>query len=305
MDILTIQRFALAPQIDALAATAARHGLTNVFNPSLATHGSSTFVAFRGESTPGERPFRAYLAEYDDEGERAFFDLTEIASGFGIGKTADPKLVTLFGELYVTFNTGNVHSGTNDIFLQQVTPQVGSPQRCVFDGRRMVEKNWGFVELPAGGLGVLYSLVPTTILHHAGGALGSDDDLVFVSAGVHDTAGRFPRLHIGSQPHAVSPTSVLVAANQQRPIPGLPRKIYFGRLASVDLESGRLTRLSRRGLIHSWKAMLPQRTRHNPGLLSATYFSGLSETDDALTLTYGINDLSVGIASIPRDLAWR
>ncbi|MGX1701065.1 hypothetical protein [Microbacterium sp. NPDC055357] len=305
LDILTIDRFTLLPQVTAIAETTRRHGLSNVFNASTAQHGGSTYVAFRAEATPGERPFRAYVAEYGDDGERALIDLTDLAAEHGIAKTADPKLVILFGELYATYNTGNVHSGTNDILLQRLTPHVGPPQRCLYADRRMVEKNWGFVELPDGSLGALYSLAPTIILRHVAGEPGSSGPLTFAAGSRQAPAGRFPRLHIGSQPFARSATTVLVAANQQRPLPGLPRKIYFGRLAEVDVVSGRLARLSRRGLIHSWRAMLPQRTRHNPGLFSATYFSGLGIEGDQLTLAYGINDLSVGVARMPEDLAWK
>ncbi|WP_194409372.1 hypothetical protein [Microbacterium cremeum] len=305
MDIITLERFARRSDIDALETTAREHELTNVFNASLAVFGGSTFIAFRAESFPGERPFRAYVAEYVDGREAALLDMTSEDAGHGV-KTADPKLVELGDALYVTYNTGNVHVGENDIYLQRVAPAPGPAQRCVLAARRPVEKNWGFFTSPDGSVGVLYSLAPAKVLELAAGTLGEDEELVFTPRIEEaELPHRFPRLHIGSQPVIVGGTTALVAANQQRPIPGLPRKVYFGRLAEFDLRTGRLDRLSRRGLLHSWRAALPQRKRHNPGLLSATYFAGLARTHSGFVLSYGVNDLAFGIAHVPEHVVWR
>ncbi|MFG6446522.1 hypothetical protein ACFXQA_14775 [Microbacterium sp. P07] len=305
MDFLTLERFG-SQAIEAVVARAAdERGLTNVFNTSLVIRGASTFVSFRAEATPGEKPFRAYLLHHRPDGDDDLVDLSARTAEAGIGKTADPKLVTLNDELYVTFNTGTVHQGENSIYLQRVHPTLGPPQRCVLAPRRMVEKNWGFFSLPGGEVGALYSVAPLTLLRLTAGTLGTDDELIFTTQQEVAMPSRFPRLHIGSQPLVGSSSRAVIAVNQQRPIPGLPRKIYFGRAAEIDLHTGRLTRLSRRALIHSWRAMLPQRNRHNPGLFSATYFAGLARADDEILLSYGINDLDFGIARIPEDQVWR
>jgi hypothetical protein len=306
MDFLTLERYTQSSDLSALRETAADHGLTNVFNASLASYNGSTFVAFRAESTPGERPFRAYVSSYLDGRLTSLVDLTVITAAHGIGKTADPKLVTLNSELFVTFNTGNVHEGQNDIFIQRVAPTVGVPQRCVVEQRRPVEKNWGFFSLPDGSIGVLYSLAPAKVLRMVAGTLGGEGHLEFsVQSEESAVPHRFPRLHMGSQPMVISGTTALIAANQQRPIPGLPRKIYFGRMAEFDLQAGQLRRLSRRGLLHSWRTALPQRKRHNPGLFSATYFAGLEKSNEDILLSYGVNDLAFGIARVPEQLLWR
>jgi hypothetical protein len=300
----TLHRFGASAIVDALASAGRRHGLSNLFNPSVATWNGSTFIAFRAESAPADRPFRAYLLRCDPAGRQELTDLSVATTAMGAAKAADPKLVTLGSELYVTFNTGNVHHGQNDIFLQRVAPTVGPPQRCLLSGRRMVEKNWGFFLTSEGSLRALYSLSPTTILRLDRGVLGSDEPLEFVRETASDIDGRFPRLHIGSQPLRIDGDRALVAANQQVPLPGLPRKIYFGRIAELDLGTGRLSRLSRTGLVHSWRSTLPQRKRHNPGLFSATYFAGLSSADDELLVGYGINDIHFGIARVPESLLW-
>jgi hypothetical protein len=54
--------------------------------------------------------------------------------------------------------------------------------------------------------------------------------------------------------------------------------------------------------VHSWRAMLPQRKRYNPGLMSATYFSGITKLDGELVLGYGINDKDFGLAKVDRSL---
>lgn len=299
----------LAPHTDPhlaamLQQAAAENGISNVFNPSVGFSGATTIVSFRGESVPHERPFRAFVLVSTPGSPIRLVDLTAHNSEASLAKAADPKLFTYGTDVYATFNTGNVHHGQNDIYIQQVYPEVGPLQRCVLATRRPVEKNWGFFEHPNGHLAAIYSLQPLELIHLVSGELGVNDELTFESSNPVTTAGRFPRVHIGSQPTMISPTSALIAANQQRPIPGLPRKIYFGRLASVDFTTDTVT-LSRRGLIHSWRSMAPQRLRHNPGLLSATYFSGLSIVDESVVMSYGINDKDFGFARMPYDALWR
>ena len=304
MDFLTLERHEHRPATTGLDQAVAAHGLNNAFNPSLAVHAGATFVAFRAEASPGRKPFHAYVLRTDRDGGQQLIDLTERAADLGLPKIADPKLVRLGDDLFVTFNTGNVHHGQNDIYLQRISPVLSPPQRCMLERRRMVEKNWGFYALDDGVVRAIYTLAPLTILRLEAGTPGTDDDLAFVPELEALAPERFPRLHIGSQPLVLSSTRALIAANQQWPIPGLPRKIYFGRIAEVDLRARMLTRVSRRGLIHSWRSMLPQRKRHNPGLFSATYFSGMSVLDEDLVLSYGINDMSCGVARVSEDALW-
>jgi predicted GH43/DUF377 family glycosyl hydrolase len=304
LKFVTLARHQLSDTESRLATVATDHGLSNVFNPSIAHHGDDYFVAFRAESFMGERPFRAYVARFHADGTYVLTDLSATNAELGTPKTADPKLVELEGEVFVTFNTGNVHAGENSIYLQQVTPAVGPPQRCVVAPRRMVEKNWAFFSI-AGQLKLIYSLAPLTIWRLRSGTLGTSNNLVFEADITAPMPGQFPRIHIGSQPLMTGGGRAIVVANQQRPLPGLPRKIYFGRLVSLDLEQGRLIAISRRGLLHSWRSMLPRLKPHNPGLFSATYFSGVSRSGEQLVLSYGVNDTSAGIAKLPESSLWK
>ncbi len=305
MDFITLERHRDANLESRLAQVAAANDLTNVFNPSTIQHENDVVIAFRAESFPGERPFRAFVARLGSGGEDTLVDLSAVNSARGIPKTADPKLVKLSGQVYATFNTGNVHSGENSIYLQRVTPSLGHPQRCVLAPRRMVEKNWAFFEASDGSLQMIYSLAPLTVWRLSSGELGSSDHLNFEVELTAPMPQQFPRLHIGSQPLITSDGSAVVVGNQQRPIPGLPRKIYFGRLVLIDLHAGRLARLSRRGLLHSWRSMLPRLKPINPGLFSATYFSGLTRIENEIVLSYGVNDTGAGIARVPEHVLWK
>jgi hypothetical protein len=305
MKLLTLQRHGVPRVTEAIDEVARRHGLTNVFNPSVVVRHGVTHATIRAESFPGERPFRAYSVTEQPDGATRLVDLSALAAEVGATKAADPKLLELGDELYVTFNTGHVHHGQNELYLQRLDPEPGPPQRVDYPGRRPVEKNWGFFSTADGGLGAVYTLAPLTLLRLRSGRLGSTDDLVFGADVEAPRLGRFPRLHIGSQPLVVAPNRALVAANEQWQIRGLPRKIYFGRLVELDLTDGRVTGISRTRLVHSAAAMLPQRTRHNPGLFSATYLAGLARADDGdLLLSYGVNDLGLGVARVPEPLLW-
>ncbi|NLP84325.1 hypothetical protein HF576_10720 [Microbacterium sp. CFH 90308] len=303
MTIATLERFSLSSPLTQLLDTATANGLSNIFNPSITTHRDATLIAFRAESFPGERPFRAYLM-ISTRDSVSLIDLTAASASVGIPKTADPKLVNLGSSVYVTFNTGHVHTGQNDIYLQKVFPELAAPQRCALGHRRDVEKNWGFFIGTDGTLGALYSLSPLNILRLTTGELGSDDQLHFEMLTDAPLAKRFPNIHIGSQPIILPNGHAIVVANQQRPIPGLRRKFYFGRLVEVDLAGGSIAQLSPARLIHSWTSMRPQWRRHNPNLISATYFSGLSVAGDSFILSYGINDKRPGLAHVPIDYAW-
>jgi hypothetical protein len=292
------------PDLEAsLSAIAAQHGLTNVFNPSPIVDGGTTHIAFRAESTPGERPFRAYYARFVDGVATEFVELSTVREEFDLLRVADPKLVKLGDEVYATFNSGHVHGAQNDIFLQRVYPTLGRPQRCRFPGRARIEKNWGFFLTPAGKLAVLYLLSPLKILELVDGEPGGGGDLTFDEPGYLASGKHFPSIHIGSQPLSLPDGRLLVMANRVFPVKVIGR-FYAGRLIIVDPASRSIDWLGDAFFIHRYGDMLPlPRTKPNPSLLACTYFSGLTVADDELIAAYGINDLSFGIARIPtRDL---
>lgn len=305
MAAITLARHGARDLVAKLHALCVRAGLSNTFNASVARHQGANWIAFRAESRPGEKPFRAYIARIDDGGAPPqLIDLTELAMDAGRAeKVADPKLLTIDEKLYVTYNSGNVHSGFNRLTLQRIHPELGAPQDCRFDERRSVEKNWGFFE-HGGQVRAIYSLAPFRVLELTSDNFGQQGDLVFRTRGGASIPARFPRMHIGSQPHRLPDGRLLLVANQQVPIPGVPRKIYFGRLVQVEAGASTLERVSRKILIDSWRNVLPHKIKHNPGLLSATYFAGLSGDASQLRLSYGVNDVTLGIADLPESDLW-
>lgn len=309
MRILTLDRRADTALTEIITRAAYEAGLSNVFNASVVCQGDTLIATFRAAISPRHKPFHAFLLLVDATGHGELTDMTDSHASLGMPKVADPKLVALDGNVYVTFNTGNVRNGSNDIYLQRVTPSLGPLQRCLYDRRRPVEKNWGFFLTPDGTLGALYAMAPFTTIRLADGELGATEALSFVTDVSHARIiGEFPDIHVGSQPFMTSRSRALVIVNQrfkiQRP---LVRRMYVGRLAEIDLVAGAVTRLSGVRLIDSARSMLlpPQRGRPNPVLWSATYFSGLSGSDGELLLSYGINDTSFGIARLPVDALWQ
>lgn len=306
MNIRTLTRSTSSDLTAAVSAAARDRGLSNVFNPSVVIEGDVTYIAVRAETSPGERPFRALLLTVRDGRVDDVVDLSAGLRSVTDAKAADPKLVRMGAEIYVTFNTGKTASGENDIYLQRIAPVLGPPQQCIVHDRRRIEKNWGFYLLPDGVPRFIYSIAPLTLLRLSDGELGSSPTLTFTPELTAPMPADFPRLHIGSQPLMSAEGRALVAANRQVQLRVSRHKFYFGLIAEIDLVSGSLVRLSRHPLIHSWGSMLPpQREPHNPGLWSATYFSGLDRDGDDLVLSYGVNDREGHVARIAERSVWR
>lgn len=286
-----------------MARSAARFGIVEVFNPSIVVRGSSTHIAFRGALRQGERPYRAFYGVDNGDGIVDIQDLTEFANRLGVRRVADPKLVELQDEVYVSWNTGWVASGENEIYLQRLTPSLSDPQRCVFDGRNRIEKNWAFFER-GGDLQVLYSVAPLHILSLAG-KFGKDEDLVFRSTTRESVAKVGQRFSIGTQLLRVdSNTFQLIIHDKLLRIRN--HRAYVGRLAQLDLSGKPKITFGTRALVHSWRSMLPQvrPNKGNPHLIFATYFSGISSVEGQLLLSYGVNDVDYGFAHADPASLW-
>lgn len=275
-------------------------GDENVFNPSMAVHDGAEHVVYRCYGPGRSRPFRAVLLSRDVAGGAwRRTDLTARAQAAGVPVVADPKLVPLGGELWVTFNSG-FSDTQNELYLMRLLPEPGQPQRCVLQGRQPVEKNWGFVAGPGGPV-VLYGLGPLVLLHLESGDLGAGDLRFAAAAGTAPVPG--PRLALGSQP-VVRGDDLLVVAHEKLWLRG--RRGYFGRPVTVRGALGPRPRVDvgRTRMIHSLAALRPRGPRHNPHLLFATYFSGLALEGGTARLGYGTNDRGFGFAEVRTDLLW-
>lgn len=289
-----------------LRDVAHRHAQVNVFNPSFARAGEALVVAYRA-IPEGEGTIRAYAATIARPGEAAAVaDLSAWGAEHGIAKVADPKVLRRGDAVYVTFNTGFVPKGEfNDIYLMQVFPRLGEPQRVVADfARQSVEKNWAFLT-STDRVSAVYRLHPYAEVVCSRGELGGGGDLVFAlrtPARADSEAGA--GLSIGTQLLADGGVHRLIAHEKVYDDAG--KRSYYGRAVSIaGVGTDRVVvRAAPQRLIHTRRDAQPREGVHNPNLLSATYFSGLARRRSRIVLGYGINDVAAGIARVRGASLW-
>ncbi|MFC7404656.1 hypothetical protein [Georgenia alba] len=243
------------------------------------------------------------MAVFDREslGQTDLVDLSAVGAEHGIPNVADPKLFQFSGGVWVTFNTG-WSGGRNDIYIMQLRPHLGRPMRCVYDGRRDVEKNWGFFEGAGGQLCAIYELEPLTVLQFD----PPEPDKSSVTATVTSSTpnGSATAMTIGTQPVALQGGLALVAHQRvgHRAFRG-----YFGRpvyIAPNSEDGSRAVTVGPQLLSHNLRTMLGSRPRRNRHLWFATYFSGLDVHDGVATLSYGVNDAAAKVRQVPATTLW-
>jgi hypothetical protein len=229
--------------------------------------------------------------------------LTAHAAEFGVTPTADPKLFVLGDEIFATFNTG-YSPVQNEIYLMRVAPAMTAPQKCVLvEGRQKVEKNWAFFRRDDGSTAAIYQLSPYTELTLIAGEPGGSGDLSFerssAGSGLHAD-----RLTIGTAVLVCDDRMLLIAHQKIRV---WRKRAYVGRLVEIRGAGtpAPQVRVSSRRLIHSYRDCLPPRHRHNPNLISATYFAGITPFEDGFLLGYGINDMAFSMAKVEEEQLWK
>ncbi|WP_426323952.1 hypothetical protein [Microbacterium sp. E-13] len=280
-----------------LRAITDRLRLRNVFNPSPIEHDGTLYVAFRAIGPDGGR-VRAYLARLEQAGE-VITDLTSFANDLGIPFIADPKLLMLDGDVYVTFNSGYSARDVNTIYLQRVSPRLGVPQACLLSERQKVEKNWAFFRAGAE-LRAVYSLQPLMVLVLREGRLGDHGPLTFDHRDRIHSAHRPVGLTLGSQMLVEAERGLLIAHSKIRVG---RRRAYVGHLVELGLaDDTPSVSISQTSLIDSWRALWPVHDRLNPNLWSATYFSGIARIREELLLGYGVNDSRAALARVSEEM---
>lgn len=271
----------------------------NAFNPSFQQHEGLLNIVFRHLGPDGRPPFHASVLKTDlCGGIHQRLNLTEHLSPFGIGVVADPKLVLLDGQLWVTFNDG--WSATrNRVYLMQLSPIPGRPMECVLEGRQPVEKNWAFF-VEDESLKAIYSIDPLCILTapipvESTGTIHLEHD---ASASDRSETSDRPAigLTIGTQAIRKNDDLYLVAHEKWR----LSRwRAYVGRWVRIRRDTVRCeVEVSHKRLCHSYRSLLGSRKKFNKNLLSCTYFSGLTIDGDKVMLGYGINDVGLGFSEL-------
>ncbi len=268
----------------------------NCFNPSILFLEAETLIAFRAFGTERTKPFAAYL--FSTAGaETALLDLSEAMKEFGIANVSDPKLFALGDEAWLTFNTG--YSKTqNNLYILKVRPTVETPRECTVAGRQKVEKNWAFFE-DRGSLKALYSIDPLVILDVKE---GPNQEYRFEKSFEAEPLWR-QSLTIGTPLVKCEDGFKFIA---HRKIQFLGKRLYFGVPGMLRIMDGSYRiDLSSKRLIHDHPSLLGSWRKHNPNLISCTYFSGIAHTESEIILSYGINDLTYGFASVSEQVLWR
>lgn len=297
--VTTLARRAASPAVGTLMGAIGRLGIDRPFNVSLTQHRGRWVVAVRGLLRGQAPPVRAWLAVINpvDASVERLHDLSAHTEAQGIERASDPKLFRLGDELWVTCNTGTPDEGPNQIHVLRIEDDLGTPMRCIVEGRQRIEKNWAFVGTP-GDVRVVHSLAPLTILRRVE---VTDDSWRFVVTAGNPAALDVRRaLSLGTP--LVAHDGRLIGVAHQRVTVGR-RRIYVGRPISVDLDAGQVTAGQHR-LVHSVSSMFGSRVKRNPNLLSCTYFSGISVHDGRILLGYGVNDVSAGVADVTGAGLW-
>jgi len=274
-------------------------GLTNIFNPSFENWQSLWYIAFRAIANAGG-PIRSYLLVYEEMGQQTrLIDLTERYAQDGIASVADPKLFCFNDELWLTFNTG-WHPAQNELYIARLVPELGAPLRCAYSGRQAIEKNWAFYG-SGDSLYAIYALQGGCVLK-AVSVFSSTREVEFTPVGKVLERTNGEHYSIGTQLAWDGDKALLIA---HRKIHCLGRRLYLGRFVKIDFDDNDVYAEIRGGyLLHSFRALLGSRVKHNKNLLSCSYFSGLRITPDGVQVGYGINDVDFAFADIGKKAIW-
>jgi hypothetical protein len=287
----------------AFEAAIRRHELDNVFNPSWIVHGDFDLIAFRARrSTHRKSGFKSFLFTSDRVNDVVRLAcLTDLFSTMIDGPVADPKLFLAENEVWCTFNTGFSLTG-NGVFLVKVFPEIGIPARCEYPLATTVEKNWAFFRRN-NSWHCIYSLQPLTVLEERRGVAEATPktryfELVFSAT----MPGPPQNLTIGTQLLKDGNSWKLIV--HQKTYLGAKR-LYLGLASELKLDDNKYSlRHSQVRIAHSATSILGSPIKHNPNLISCTYFAGITQQGQSVLLSYGVNDIKPGFASVLWSDLW-
>jgi hypothetical protein len=282
-----------------LRAILSSQSVSNIFNPSIRYHNDKIYIAFRGKNTFEGKPFDAYLLIIEKNFEQPkLINLTNTFSGY-VHPVADPKLLTIKNELWVTFNTG-WSKEPNNIYLCQLTPSVKTPKKCVYQKRQHIEKNWSFFQQD-DKLFALYALENCKLICSD---LNTDNNTIIFYDYNAKLENKFELKNYtqGSQIVNYEGYKYLIG---HKKIILRGKRIYLGRMLRFNLNNRKFVLdLSKKYIFHSLGALCGSKTKHNPNLFSCTYFSGLSFHNSKILMSYGINDIDFNFSEISYNILW-
>ena len=272
-------------------------GDTIFFNPSLLCGQDDQIFTFRTRClTAISMPPREWLKLPGS----APIDLGQIAQARIGRRLKDPKLCWVHGSPLMTFNTGFEEPRQNKIFTWDLVSDEINELR--FSGRRTTEKNWAPIVL-GGEVFFLYSLSPLVFLREkrrGKGVVDLEEVHPSCESSVKLTLSLGTPLH-----HADEGRFVGVAHEKKFPLGNYAGRLYLGRpfLMEAHCSAGQVNvrvTVGNFNLVHSWGKLFEKnrRSRANPNLLGCTYFSGISEQNSSLLVSYGVNDREAFIAPL-------
>ncbi|EEE37689.1 hypothetical protein RKLH11_1525 [Rhodobacteraceae bacterium KLH11] len=283
-------------------------GVVNLFNPSIQATAEGYSAAFRGLAKGAQKPFDSFLVHFDS-------DCAPLGRAISLGElfrsqigthVCDPKLFRIGGRCWVTFNTGHFER-PNRIFVAVIGPELGPLLEVDYPDRTEVEKNWAFFE-QEGKIHALYDACPTVILREKSRL---DGKIIFERVTDWDSkqdasnqkATKQPKVTIGTPLELLDPMRNLYGFIGHRRWYWRGKRLYLGSPMTLKLDAeGAHIHTTSHIWTHSLRSMLGDQTKHNPNLISCTYFSGLSVTADKVLVSYGINDVDFSLAEMP--LTW-
>jgi predicted GH43/DUF377 family glycosyl hydrolase len=284
-------------------------GISNVFNPSVCAVEDGFWVAFRGFGHDHAKPFQAFLARLGKDGTALNppVNLNHWLEALIQAPVCDPKVFKLGDRTWMTFNTGHFET-PNRIFILDLECGNFAPLEVKFEGRSLIEKNWSFI-LSGEKLFAVYSIDPLIILEEwersdTAITFGPSRELANVDGQGRVIQTRKPKFTIGTPFTPIPATSNTFACIIHRRFYLRKKRCYFGKPGLLTFSDG-TARFERRSDLwcHSYRDLLGTTQKHNPSLLSCTYFSGLSAFDDRVYASYGVNDVDYSIVEMPPE-AW-
>lgn len=266
------------------------------FNPSISKLGENHFLVIRifDES---KKKIESYFFHYNKEVLLNKINLSEyFLDNECIDYVADPKLLVLKEELFVTFNNGYVNSENNKICIFRYSEmRITDFYYCEYPNRNRIEKNWAFF-IKNGKLKVLYSLSPLTVLEEE----RKEGNVIYFRELFVDKSQFYNNYTIGTQLFNVNETYHFIVHLK---IFIRKKRVYIGFPFKFNPVSNKIF-FSKKMLIHSFRSLFGSKFKFNKNLISCSYFSGIYIDSENTFLSYGINDTSWGIAKIKNEKLW-
>lgn len=211
------------------------------------------------------------------------------SSYLNVPRLIDPKVFSLEGDIYITFNSGHVIGG-NDIFVMKIYPNIEPPKKILYDKRQEQERNWSFFNYE-DEIYALYWINPLTILRLE---KSTENAWYFVDKYKKESRSFSSRMTLGTQLCRFKNKYYFIGHFKKKIN---NKKLYLGKIFNFDFIEKNIIPYDS-FVAHSFDSLFGEKYKSNNNLFSCTYFSGLNTFDDELIAGYGINDLNLGFSSI-------